>query len=110
MHPTTSDFIRRALEKAGMAHIPVVSINMGGIETNPGFKLDANLLTRAAYAVQSSAIFSCAVLYHTAPLRKRARLRQCAFIEKWIKKLHQSFLSHEKASELLHLPQKCAVK
>ena len=34
-------FIRRALEKAGMEYIPVVSINMSGIETNPGFKLDA---------------------------------------------------------------------
>ena len=41
-------FIRRALEKAGMEQIPVISINMSGMETNPGFKLDANLLTRAA--------------------------------------------------------------
>ena len=62
-------FIRRALEKAGMEYIPVVSINMGGIETNPGFKLDANLLTRAA-SVQSSAIFSCAVFIICAPTKK----------------------------------------
>ena len=50
-------FIRRALEKAGMEYIPVVSINMGGIETNPGFKLDANLLTRAAFGAIFGDIF-----------------------------------------------------
>ncbi|MCR4651840.1 MAG: 2-hydroxyacyl-CoA dehydratase [Lachnospiraceae bacterium] len=42
-------FIRRALRKAGMAHIPVISLNLGGIETNPGFKINAKLLVRAAY-------------------------------------------------------------
>ena len=30
-------FIRRALEKAGMGHIPVISLNANGMETNPGF-------------------------------------------------------------------------
>ena len=54
-------FIRRALEKAGMEYIPVVSINMGGIETNPGFKLDANLLTRAAFGAIFGDIFMRAI-------------------------------------------------
>ena len=44
-------FIRRALTKAGMGQIPVVSVNMSGLEENPGFKLDLKLITRAAYAV-----------------------------------------------------------
>ena len=44
-------FIRRALTKAGMGQIPVVSVNMSGLEENPGFKLDLRLITRAAYAV-----------------------------------------------------------
>ncbi len=40
-------FIRRALTKANLEHIPVISLNMSnGLETNPGFKLDANLLSR----------------------------------------------------------------
>ena len=34
-------FIRRALEKAGMPQIPVISINANGMETNPGFTLTA---------------------------------------------------------------------
>ncbi len=32
-------FIRRALKKAGYAHIPVISINLSGLEGNPGFKI-----------------------------------------------------------------------
>lgn len=39
-------FIRRALKKAGMEYIPVISLNLGGIETNPGFKINADLLMR----------------------------------------------------------------
>ncbi len=50
-------FIRRALEKAGMPQIPVISINMSGIESNPGFHLNADLLTRAAYGAVFGDIF-----------------------------------------------------
>ena len=50
-------FIRRALEKAGMAQIPVISLNLGGIETNPGFHLNAELLMRAAYSTLFGDIF-----------------------------------------------------
>ncbi|MBQ7360374.1 MAG: 2-hydroxyacyl-CoA dehydratase [Lachnospiraceae bacterium] len=50
-------FIRRALEKAGMAHIPVISLNLGGIETNPGFKLSADLLLRAILGCTFGDIF-----------------------------------------------------
>ena len=50
-------FIRRALKKAGMEQIPVISLNLGGIETNPGFHLNANLLIRVAYAAQIGDIF-----------------------------------------------------
>lgn len=50
-------FIRRALDKADMGHIPVISLNMSGLESNPGFKLDANLLVRAIYAAVFGDIF-----------------------------------------------------
>lgn len=42
-------FIRRALEKAGLPQVPVISLSLSGIESNPGFKLDPDLLFRAAY-------------------------------------------------------------
>ncbi len=37
-------FIRRALQKAGLPHIPVISINTNGMEKNSGFKMNGSLL------------------------------------------------------------------
>ncbi len=59
-------FIRRALEKAGMAHIPVISINLNGMETNPGLKLTPRLLYRLALgAVFGDLFMRC--LYRMRP-------------------------------------------
>ncbi len=43
-------FIRRALRNAGYEHIPVISLNLGKIEVNPGFKINLKLVRRLAYA------------------------------------------------------------
>ena len=43
-------FIRRALTKAGMEQIPVISLNLSKLEGNPGFKLTLPLVTRICYA------------------------------------------------------------
>lgn len=50
-------FIRRALKKAGYAHIPVISINLSGLESNPGFKLTPLLVIRGLYAAVFGDIF-----------------------------------------------------
>ena len=50
-------FIRRALKKAGYAHIPVISINLSGLEGNPGFKITPALLLRGLYAAVFGDIF-----------------------------------------------------
>ncbi|NCB93242.1 MAG: 2-hydroxyglutaryl-CoA dehydratase [Clostridia bacterium] len=42
-------FIRRALKKADMEQIPVISINLSGLESNPGFKITPGLARRLAY-------------------------------------------------------------
>ena len=44
-------FIRKALRDAGMGHIPVISLNALGIETNPGFKITARMVKRMVMAV-----------------------------------------------------------
>ena len=44
-------FIRRALEKAGLSHIPVISLNANGMEKNEGFKVKIPLLADAAQAI-----------------------------------------------------------
>ena len=43
-------FIRRALEKAGMQQVPVISLNLGSIEVNPGFHINIEMLIKAAFA------------------------------------------------------------
>ncbi len=62
-------FIRRALQKADMAQIPVISLNLAGIESNPGFHLNADLLIRAAMAAEFGDIFMRCV-YRMRPYEK----------------------------------------
>ena len=83
-------FIRRALEKAGMPQIPVISLNMGGIETNPGFELNAELLARAAYGAVFGDIFMRCV-YRLRPYEKEKGSVE-AVHQKWLKKC-QAFVS-----------------
>ena len=40
--------LRKALEKAGMSYIPVVSVNLSGLENNPGFGLSLPIIRRLA--------------------------------------------------------------
>ena len=59
-------FIRRALDKAGYSHIPVISLSMGGLEKNQGFKPTAALIKDAVYAVlYGDLIMRC--LYRVRP-------------------------------------------
>jgi predicted CoA-substrate-specific enzyme activase len=50
-------FIRRALRKAGMEQIPVISLNLSGLEGNPGFSLSYLMVKRALFAVVFGDIF-----------------------------------------------------
>ena len=86
-------FIRRALEKAGLEYIPVVSINMSGLESNPGFQLNAELLTRAAYGAIFGDIFMRCV-YRMRPYEKETGSVN-ALHRKWVK-ICQDFLSSKK--------------
>ncbi len=43
--------LRKALEKAGLSFVPVISVNLSGLESNPGFKLSLNLLRKVVYAI-----------------------------------------------------------
>jgi predicted CoA-substrate-specific enzyme activase len=88
-------FIRRALERAGMPQIPVISLNANGMETNPGFKIPLPLLTKAMQAVVYGDLFM-RVLYATRPYEAKAGSAN-ALHEKWkaicIKSLQKRSLS-----------------
>ena len=62
-------FIRRALAKAGMAQIPVISLNLSGLESNPGFKIDLPLIVRIAYGAIFGDIFMRCI-YRMRPYEK----------------------------------------
>ena len=62
-------FIRRALEKAGMSQIPVISLSASGLEKNPGLKITPRLLITAMEALVYGDVFM-RVLYKTRPYEK----------------------------------------
>ena len=43
--------LRKALERAGLDYVPVISINLSGMEKNPGFSLTLPILRKAVFAV-----------------------------------------------------------
>ena len=45
------NLIRKALAKAGFAHVPVISFSFSGLEKHPGFKLTLPMVHRMMYAV-----------------------------------------------------------
>jgi len=59
-------FIRRALSDAGWSHIPVLSLNAVGLESNPGFKITPALIHRALMALMTGDLLM-RVLYRTRP-------------------------------------------
>ena len=62
-------FIRRALEKAGLSHIPVISLNANGMEKNGGFKISSGLLMEMLQAVvYGDLLMRC--LYRVRPYEK----------------------------------------
>ena len=92
-------FIRRALTKAGHPDIPVISINMVGLEKNPGFKLTPSLIQHGLYALEFGDIFM-RCLYRVRPYEKVPGSAN-ALHEKWKKRVidfvgNTKILSHRK--------------
>ncbi len=94
-------FIRRALEKAGLEQIPVISINMSGLEGNPGFKITPLLLLRALYAVEFGDIF-LRCLYRVRPYEAEPGSAN-RLHKKWAKKCkefvgskHPNYLTYQR--------------
>ena len=43
--------LRKALEKAGLGHVPVISLSMAGLEKHPGFQLTLPVIMKMMYGV-----------------------------------------------------------
>ena len=75
-------FIRRALDKVGLSHIPVISLNANGMETNEGFKIKPAMLIGALKAVvYGDLLMRC--LYRVRPYELQKGSAE-ALHQKWI--------------------------
>jgi len=83
-------FIRRALAKAGYPELPVISLNLSGLEKNPGFQISAGLALKSMYGLVLGDIF-LRVLYRMRPYEKVPGSAN-ALHEKW-KKICRDFVS-----------------
>ena len=98
-------FLRRALEKAGYSDVPVISLNLSGLEGNPGFKLTPPLIQHGLYALEFGDIFMRCV-YATRPYEAVPGSTD-ALHEKWKKEViafvtQDKMLSHRKFRQLCH--------
>ncbi len=89
-------FIRRALDKANLSHIPVISVNLSsGLESNPGFKLDTRLMLRLCYgAVFGDIIMRCVYRMRPYELTEGQTNELC---DKWTKQCRE-FVSRKHTS------------
>ncbi|SCG82321.1 putative CoA-substrate-specific enzyme activase [Proteiniborus sp. DW1] len=62
-------FIRKALKDAGMGHVPVISLNAGGLEKNPGFKVTIPILNNLLMGMIYGDLLM-RVLYKVRPYEK----------------------------------------
>lgn len=76
-------FIRRALDQVNLSHIPVISLNMNGMEKNEGFKISLGLVKDAAKGLVYGDLF-LRCLYKIRPYEKEKGSAN---------KLHQELLS-----------------
>lgn len=96
-------FIRRALAKAGYPDVPVISLNLSGLESNPGFKFTPALIQHGLYALEFGDIF-LRCLYRTRPYEAVPGSADKLY-EKWKKETiafvsRKGVLSHSKYKKM----------
>ena len=62
-------FLKMALKHAGFEQVPIISLNVAGLETQPGFKITLKLVNKALMALVYGDLFM-RVLYRTRPYEK----------------------------------------
>jgi predicted nucleotide-binding protein (sugar kinase/HSP70/actin superfamily) len=81
--------LRKGLKRAGFGRIPVVSLNLAGLEKNPGFKLSLSLARRLVYAIVYGDLMMC-VANQVRPY-ERERGAADELISIWADRLQESF-------------------
>ncbi|MEY8001870.1 acyl-CoA dehydratase activase-related protein [Clostridium sp. Mt-5] len=77
-------FLRKALKEAGMQNIPVISLNVVGMEKNPGFKITPQLVNKSIMALLYGDLLM-RVLYRVRPYEEIPGSANLLY-EKWVEK------------------------
>ncbi len=81
--------LRKALKKAGLEYVPVISLNLSGLDKNPGFKVGLKFLVRMIYAMMyGDMIVQMANQCRPYELEQGATQRT---IDKWVDELVEQF-------------------
>lgn len=81
--------LRKALQKAGLSQVPVISLNISGLESNSGFRLTPEMLYQALIGLTYGDLFML--------LKNQVRSYEVnkgdadALIAEWVKKLSRQF-------------------
>ena len=81
--------LRKALQKAGLGHVPVISLNISGLESNSGFSLTLEMLYQALIGLTYGDLFML--------LKNQVRSYEVnkgdadELITKWVKELSKQF-------------------
>ncbi len=74
--------IRKALKKAGLGFVPVISLNFSGLEKNPGFRLTPSMLPRVIHAVLYGDLLM--TLVNQTRARETVKGSAEALADKWV--------------------------
>ncbi len=94
--------LRKALKKAGLEKIPVVSLNMSGLESNPGFSITLPMLRKfIAALVYGDALM---LLYNQTEAYETRKGESTQLVDRWVNDLTERF-NHGKGLSLKELKQ-----
>jgi len=82
--------LRKALKHNKLGHIPVISLNLSGLEKNPGFKLSIPLIIKMVYAVAYGDLLMW--LSNQSRPYEINKGQSDALIEKWQERLMNEFI------------------
>ncbi|MBQ6374052.1 MAG: 2-hydroxyacyl-CoA dehydratase [Clostridia bacterium] len=90
--------LRKALRKAGIGQVPVISLNPAGLEKNAGFELTPTLLLQCLFMILYADVLMC-LKNQTEPYENEKGA--CAeLVDRWARQLAGQFDRHPRAAAL----------
>ena len=90
--------LRKALQKAGMGQVPVISLNPAGLEKNSGFVLTPTILLQALFMVLYADVLMC--LKNQVEPYENEKGACAGLVDRWAEKLTEQFRRHPRAAAL----------